>query len=147
MIKKVSGSRCVLPVILEMPPCWCPLEIERPSGARIQTGPSSSKYSPMPPRRAVISSHSIPYSPWRALIRGSSTQLSDFSKIPLREPLPVRLHANSSRWGWQTKTPTISLEPGYEMGRPSLLRVHVRGDSVRLSGRCVKVADGALLVR
>jgi hypothetical protein len=28
------------------------------------------------------------------------------------------------------------------MATPSLLRVHVRGDSVRLSGRCVKVADG-----
>ena len=42
---------------------------------------------------------------------------------------------------------TISIEQGYEMGRPSLLRVHVRGDSVRLSGRCVKVADGALRVR
>ena len=42
---------------------------------------------------------------------------------------------------------TITIEQGYEMARPSLLRVHVRGDSVRLSGRCVKVADGALLVR
>jgi PhzF family phenazine biosynthesis protein len=40
----------------------------------------------------------------------------------------------------------ITIEQGYEMGRPSLLKVHVRGDSVRLSGRCVKVADGTLHV-
>jgi trans-2,3-dihydro-3-hydroxyanthranilate isomerase len=42
---------------------------------------------------------------------------------------------------------TITIEPGYEMARPSLLKVHVRGDSMRLSGRCVKVAEGALRVR
>lgn len=49
--------------------------------------------------------------------------------------------------GLANEDTTINIEQGYEMGRPSLLRVHVRGDSVRLSGRCVKVADGALLVR
>jgi trans-2,3-dihydro-3-hydroxyanthranilate isomerase len=41
---------------------------------------------------------------------------------------------------------TITIEQGYEMARPSLLRVHVRGNSVQLSGRCVKVADGVLRV-
>jgi trans-2,3-dihydro-3-hydroxyanthranilate isomerase len=42
---------------------------------------------------------------------------------------------------------TITIEQGYEMARPSLLRVHVRGDSVRLSGRCVRAADGMLRIR
>lgn len=42
---------------------------------------------------------------------------------------------------------TIAIEQGYEMARPSVLRVHVSGSSVRLSGRCVTVAKGTLRVR
>ncbi|HYL74267.1 MAG TPA: PhzF family phenazine biosynthesis protein [Bryobacteraceae bacterium] len=41
----------------------------------------------------------------------------------------------------------IAIEQGYEMGRPSLLSVRVRGGSVELAGRCVTVASGALRVR
>lgn len=41
---------------------------------------------------------------------------------------------------------TVTIEQGYEMGRPSLLRVHVQGELVRLSGRCVAVAQGTLRV-
>jgi trans-2,3-dihydro-3-hydroxyanthranilate isomerase len=49
--------------------------------------------------------------------------------------------------GVATEDSTISIEQGYEMARPSLLSVHVHGDSVRLSGRCIRVADGALRIR
>lgn len=49
--------------------------------------------------------------------------------------------------GIATEDTNITIEQGYEMARPSLLSVHVHGDSVRLSGRCVRVADGALRVR
>ena len=42
---------------------------------------------------------------------------------------------------------TVTIEQGHEMGRPSLLSVQVSGGSVRLAGRCVKVADGTLRVR
>jgi trans-2,3-dihydro-3-hydroxyanthranilate isomerase len=41
----------------------------------------------------------------------------------------------------------ITIEQGYEMGRPSLLRVQVSNDQVKLSGRCVTVANAALHVR
>ena len=41
---------------------------------------------------------------------------------------------------------TIAIEQGYEMARPSLLRVHLSGDLVRLLGRCVTVAGGLLRV-
>ncbi len=41
----------------------------------------------------------------------------------------------------------ITIEQGYEMERPSLLRVEVLGDSARLSGRCVTVGNGKLRVR
>ena len=41
---------------------------------------------------------------------------------------------------------TLTIEQGYEMGRPSLLRVQVQGGLVRLSGRCVNVAQGTLRV-
>jgi trans-2,3-dihydro-3-hydroxyanthranilate isomerase len=42
---------------------------------------------------------------------------------------------------------TVTIEQGHEMERPSLLSVHVSGGSVRLEGRCVKVADGELRLR
>jgi len=42
---------------------------------------------------------------------------------------------------------TMTIEQGYEMQRPSLLSVEVRGDVVRLAGRCVKAAEGMLRVR
>jgi trans-2,3-dihydro-3-hydroxyanthranilate isomerase len=48
--------------------------------------------------------------------------------------------------GITSESSPIAIEQGYEMGRPSLLRVQVRGDSVRLSGRCVKVANGTLYI-
>jgi PhzF family phenazine biosynthesis protein len=41
----------------------------------------------------------------------------------------------------------VAIEQGHEMGRPSLLRVRVLGNSVELSGRCVNVAQGRLRVR
>jgi trans-2,3-dihydro-3-hydroxyanthranilate isomerase len=41
---------------------------------------------------------------------------------------------------------TVTIEQGHEMQRPSLLRVHVSGDLVRLAGRCVTVANGTLRV-
>jgi trans-2,3-dihydro-3-hydroxyanthranilate isomerase len=41
----------------------------------------------------------------------------------------------------------VIIEQGHEMQRPSLLTVHVSGSLVRLSGRCVTVADGTLRVR
>ncbi len=40
----------------------------------------------------------------------------------------------------------ITIEQGYEMGRPSVLQVHVNGNSVRLSGRCIHVAYGILRI-
>jgi PhzF family phenazine biosynthesis protein len=40
----------------------------------------------------------------------------------------------------------ITIEQGYEMKRPSLLRLEVHGESVRLAGRCVKSADGTLRI-
>ena len=40
----------------------------------------------------------------------------------------------------------IAIEQGYEMGRPSLLRVHAQDGLVQLSGRCVTVAQGTLRV-
>jgi PhzF family phenazine biosynthesis protein len=41
---------------------------------------------------------------------------------------------------------TMMIEQGYEMKRPSLLRVEVQGKVVRLAGRGVKVIDGTLRV-
>ena len=80
-------------------------------------------------------------------MRGSSTQavglFEDSATGTAAGPLACQLIA----LGLAKKDTTISIEQGYEMGRPSLLRVHVRGHSVRLSGRCVKVADGALRIR
>jgi len=40
----------------------------------------------------------------------------------------------------------IVIEQGYELKRPSLLRVEVDGDEVRLSGRGVRVIDGTLRI-
>lgn len=40
----------------------------------------------------------------------------------------------------------ITIEQGYEMKRPSLLRLEVNGESVRLAGSCVRSADGTLRV-
>lgn len=42
---------------------------------------------------------------------------------------------------------TVSIEQGYEMGRPSLLSVQVCGGLVRLAGRCITVGDGILRFR
>jgi trans-2,3-dihydro-3-hydroxyanthranilate isomerase len=42
---------------------------------------------------------------------------------------------------------TMAIEQGYEMKRPSLLRLEVRGEVVRLAGRGVKVADGTLRIQ
>lgn len=42
---------------------------------------------------------------------------------------------------------TVIIEQGLEMERQSLLTVHVAGNLVRLAGRCVTVANGALRVR
>jgi len=41
---------------------------------------------------------------------------------------------------------TIMIEQGYEMKRPSLLRVEVHGKTVQLTGRGVKVIDGMLRI-
>jgi trans-2,3-dihydro-3-hydroxyanthranilate isomerase len=41
---------------------------------------------------------------------------------------------------------TVSIEQGYEMKRPSILHVRVRGTEVQLSGRGVKVIDGRLRI-
>jgi trans-2,3-dihydro-3-hydroxyanthranilate isomerase len=41
---------------------------------------------------------------------------------------------------------TMVIEQGYEMKRPSLLRVEVNDKVVRLAGRGVKVIDGTLRV-
>jgi len=57
-------------------------------------------------------------------------------------PLACQLIAR----GVAAESGTIAIEQGYEMGRPSLLRVHVQGDLVKLSGRCVTVAKGTLRV-
>jgi hypothetical protein len=40
---------------------------------------------------------------------------------------------------------TITIEQGYEMGRPSLLNVEVRNGVVRLAGRCILSIKGRLL--
>ena len=78
--------------------------------------------------------YSIPYRPWRSLMRGSSTQavglFEDSATGTAAGPRACQLIA----LGLAKKDTTISIEQGYEMGRPSLLRVHVRGHSVRLSG-------------
>ena len=42
---------------------------------------------------------------------------------------------------------TITIEQGYEMKRPSLLRLEVQGQVVRLAGHCVRVIDGTLRYR
>jgi trans-2,3-dihydro-3-hydroxyanthranilate isomerase len=57
-------------------------------------------------------------------------------------PLSCQLVAR----GVARENTTITIEQGSEMGRPSLLSIHVRGGSVQLSGRCVTVARGTLLV-
>jgi trans-2,3-dihydro-3-hydroxyanthranilate isomerase len=41
---------------------------------------------------------------------------------------------------------TITIEQGYEIKRPSLLRVEVHGNTVRLTGRAVKVIEGMLRI-
>jgi trans-2,3-dihydro-3-hydroxyanthranilate isomerase len=41
----------------------------------------------------------------------------------------------------------MTIEQGYEMGRPSLLAVQVSGGMVRLTGRCVTVADAMLRIQ
>jgi trans-2,3-dihydro-3-hydroxyanthranilate isomerase len=41
---------------------------------------------------------------------------------------------------------TVIIEQGYEMKRPSLLRVEVHGTVVRLAGRGVKVIEGTLRI-
>jgi PhzF family phenazine biosynthesis protein len=41
---------------------------------------------------------------------------------------------------------TVTIEQGYEMGRPSLLSVQVCDGVVRLAGRCVRSADGVLRI-
>lgn len=41
---------------------------------------------------------------------------------------------------------TITIEQGYEMKRPSLLRVEVHGKTVRLAGRGVRVIEGTLRI-
>ncbi len=42
---------------------------------------------------------------------------------------------------------TTTIEQGYEMKRPSLLRIEVHGDAVRLAGRCIKVIDGTVRIQ
>jgi trans-2,3-dihydro-3-hydroxyanthranilate isomerase len=39
---------------------------------------------------------------------------------------------------------TMTIEQGYEMGRPSLLNLEVHGEVVRLAGRCIIVANGTI---
>jgi trans-2,3-dihydro-3-hydroxyanthranilate isomerase len=41
---------------------------------------------------------------------------------------------------------TVAIEQGYALGRPSLLRVTVRGERVRLGGAAVVVAEGTLRI-
>jgi trans-2,3-dihydro-3-hydroxyanthranilate isomerase len=41
---------------------------------------------------------------------------------------------------------TMTIEQGYEMKRPSSLRVEVHGEVVRLAGRCITVANGILRI-
>jgi predicted PhzF superfamily epimerase YddE/YHI9 len=41
----------------------------------------------------------------------------------------------------------LTIEQGYEMKRPSLLHVEVRGDVVKLAGRGVQVIEGRIRVR
>jgi trans-2,3-dihydro-3-hydroxyanthranilate isomerase len=41
---------------------------------------------------------------------------------------------------------TMTIEQGYEMGRPSLLSLEVHGEVVRLAGRCITVANGVMRV-
>jgi PhzF family phenazine biosynthesis protein len=41
---------------------------------------------------------------------------------------------------------TLLIEQGYEMNRPSILRVEVDKETVRLAGRCVKVIEGTMLI-
>jgi trans-2,3-dihydro-3-hydroxyanthranilate isomerase len=41
---------------------------------------------------------------------------------------------------------TVAIEQGYALGRPSLLRVAVRGERVRLGGAGVVVAEGTLRI-
>ncbi|HEY6413579.1 MAG TPA: PhzF family phenazine biosynthesis protein [Edaphobacter sp.] len=42
---------------------------------------------------------------------------------------------------------TMTIEQGYEMKRPSLLRVEVHGEVVRLAGRGVQVIEGAIRIK
>jgi trans-2,3-dihydro-3-hydroxyanthranilate isomerase len=41
---------------------------------------------------------------------------------------------------------TLHIEQGYAMGRPSVIQVHVSGQAVTLSGRCVVSGSGSLRV-
>ena len=41
----------------------------------------------------------------------------------------------------------VVIEQGYEMGRPSLLRLEVHGDLVQLAGRCVTAVNGMLRIQ
>lgn len=41
---------------------------------------------------------------------------------------------------------TVMIEQGYEMKRPSILRVEVHGETVRLAGRAIKVVEGRLRI-
>ncbi|WP_158752045.1 PhzF family phenazine biosynthesis protein [Acidobacterium sp. S8] len=51
------------------------------------------------------------------------------------------------RHGLVEDSATIYIEQGYDMKRPSSLAVTVRGDVVRLAGRCVTSANGMLRLR
>ncbi|HMG03380.1 MAG TPA: PhzF family phenazine biosynthesis protein [Edaphobacter sp.] len=41
----------------------------------------------------------------------------------------------------------LTIEQGYEMKRPSLLRLEVQGQTVKLAGRCVQVIEGKIRIR
>jgi PhzF family phenazine biosynthesis protein len=48
------------------------------------------------------------------------------------------------RHGIAKEGETITIEQGFEMKRPSLLRLEVKGDLVKLSGRGIQVIEGKI---
>lgn len=48
------------------------------------------------------------------------------------------------RHGIAKEGETITIEQGFEMKRPSLLRLEVKGDHVKLSGRGIQVIEGKI---
>ena len=82
----------------------------------------------------------------RWLMRGSLIELWELWKDSATGTAAGPLACQLVKHGIAKDNTTMIIEQGYEMKRPSLLRVEVHGKLVRLAGRGVKVIEGTLRV-